>query len=272
MDRLLTLKLDAIGCEAEALLNGVPLARVNAARPRALVPIHEYTLAGMNRLELVVWPNPIAAKPEDLPPPMRLKADGHTSATARILLPRMGNNVDETSSRSLADIVWAPAEGERFEPPVSLSQDLQLPVSFPRWRWMDAPAAEPQPAQMAQLKAQAAAMIQQFGQEFAAGEFTTFFKATQLRSEEVAVAYQRPAEQSLQQLRQRFEAIAAAGTPWVAVEPESLVLRRLAGGRLFECMTADGEPALRTEPDEHGRVHAFPLRLAAVEGRLYVLR
>ena len=269
MDRLLTLKLDAIGCEAEALLNGVPLARVNAARPRALVPIHEYTLAGMNRLELVVWPHPIAAKPEELPPPMRVKADGHTSATARILLPRMGNNVDETSSRSLAEVIWAPAAGASFEPPVSLTQDLQLPVSFPRWRWMDAPPADVVPPA---LKAQAAAMIQQFGQEISAGEFTTFFKATQLRSEELAVAYQRPAEQSAVQLRERLEGLAAARTPWVEVDADSLVLRRLAGGRLLECMSADGEPALRTEPDEHGRVHAFPLRLAAVEGRLYVLR
>jgi hypothetical protein len=269
MDRLLTVKLDAIGCEAEALINGVPLARVNAARPRALVPIHEYTLAGMNQLELVVWPHPVAAKPADIPPPIRVKADGHTSASARILLPRLGNNVDEQSSRSIAELVWAPSEGVSFEPPVSLHQDLQLPVSFPRWRWMDAPPSE---AVSPALHAQAAAMLQQFGQEFAAGEFTTFFKATQLRSEELAVAYQRPAEASTAQLRQRLEAISATGTPWLPVDPEGLVLRRLAGGRLLECLTPDGEPALRTEPDEHGRVHAFPLRLAAVEGRLYVLR
>ena len=32
MERLLVLKLDAVDCEAEACVNGVPLARVNAAR------------------------------------------------------------------------------------------------------------------------------------------------------------------------------------------------------------------------------------------------
>jgi len=272
VDRLLTLKLDAIGCEAEALLNGVPLARVDAARPRALVPIHEYTLAGMNRLELVVWPHPATAKPEDIPPPLKLKADGLAMASARILLPRMGNTVDEGSSRSLAEVVWAPATGESFEPPVSITQDLQLPVSFPRWRWMDMPATELQPAQLAALKAQAAAMLQQFGREFAAGDFNTFFKATQLRSEELAVAYQRPAEQSNAQLRERLQGIAAARTPWAPVDPESLVLRRLAGGRLLEALSADGQPALRTEPDAHGKVYAFPMRLATVDGRLYVLR
>jgi len=268
MDRLLTLKLDAIGCEAEAWLNGVPLARAHAARPRALVPIHEYTLAGANRLELVVFPPPATAKPEDLPPPLKLKSDGLMSATARILLPRMGNTADESSSRSLAEVLWAPATGESFEPPLSLSQELQLPVSFPRWRWLEAPIVEPTPA----LQAQAAALVNQLGQEIAAGDFGNFFNATRLRSEELAVAYQRPQEAVTAQLRDRLQALAAARAVWASAEAEALVLRRLAGGRLLEILAADGQPALRTEPDETGAVHAFPLRVAAVEGRLYVLR
>lgn len=268
MDRLLTLKLDAIGCEAEAWLNGVSLARADAARPRALVPIHEYTLAGANRLELVVWPHAVTAQPEDLPPPLRLKADGAATASARILLPRMGNTVDESTSRSLAEIVWAPPAGESFEPPVQLSQELQLPVSFPRWRWLDAPPVEVTPA----LRAQSAALVRQFGQEIAAGDLGNFFNATRLRSEELAVAYQRPQEAVAAQLRERLQALGSARAAWVEVEPDELVLRRLAGGRLLELLGTDGQPALRTEPDETGTVHAFPLRVAAVEGRLYVLR
>ena len=43
IDRLLVLKLDAIDCEAEALLNGIPVARASPARPRIVVPVHEYT-------------------------------------------------------------------------------------------------------------------------------------------------------------------------------------------------------------------------------------
>jgi len=267
MDRLLALKLDAVGCEAEALLNGVPLARVNAARPRALVPIHEYTLAGNNRLELVVWPHPVTAKPEDLPPPMQVKADGQSMAAARILLPRIGNAVDESSARSLADVVWAPPAGEAFEPPVRLSQDLQLPVSFPRWRWMDAPPAQ---AITPQLRQQAAALVQQFRTELEAGDVTNYLSAVRFRTEELAVAYQRPAEEATTRLRGQLEAL--QGAAWAEVDAEAMVLRPLAGGRLMELLGADGEPVLKTEADEQGRVHAFPLRVAAVEGRLYVLR
>ncbi|MBV8605541.1 MAG: hypothetical protein JO224_12715 [Pelomonas sp.] len=270
MDRLLTLKLDAIGCEAEAWLNGVPLARADAARPRALVPIHEYTLAGANRLELVVWPHPRTARPEEPLPPLRLVADGHTSASLRILLPRLGNGVDEASARTLAELHWAPPAGQGYTAPVTLHEDVQIPVSFPRWRWLDAP---PLPAgATAALRAQAAALLEQFHGALSSGEISTYLTATRFRTEELALAYQRPAEEATARLRGLFEGLHAAGRAWQAVDAEALVLRPLAGGRLHELLGADGEPALRTEPDEQGHVQAQPLRVAAVEGRLYVLR
>ena len=56
MERLLVLRLEALGCEAEALLNGVPLARVGGGRPVLTLPVHEYTLSGTNEIELVVKP------------------------------------------------------------------------------------------------------------------------------------------------------------------------------------------------------------------------
>ena len=52
MDRLLAVKLDTTGCEAEVRLNGVPLGRADAARPSLIVPVHEYIVSGSNRLEL----------------------------------------------------------------------------------------------------------------------------------------------------------------------------------------------------------------------------
>ena len=52
MERLLVLRLESVGVVAEALLNGVPLARTSAARRVVTLPIHEYTKAGGNDLEL----------------------------------------------------------------------------------------------------------------------------------------------------------------------------------------------------------------------------
>ena len=53
--------------------------------------------------------------------------------------------------------------------------------------------------------------------------------------------------------------------------PAKLQLRPVAGGRLLECLGGDGRPFLHSVRAGGERVE-WPLRLAAVDGRFYVLR
>jgi hypothetical protein len=269
MERLLVLKLDAVDCEAEACVNGVPLARVNAARQCVIVPIHEYTMAGPNQLDLVIWPRP-AVTPET--PALATEprvADGKRLAQLRILLPRINSMAHEASARTLAQIEWAAPEGEAYEAPLVLSQNFGLPVSFPRWRWLDAPAIEDTPA----LHAQALTVVQGLSRDLAAGQPERFLAATRLRTEEIALAYQRRPEDETQRLRDHLLALHAEGRlKWLPLTPETLVLRPIASGRLLECLGADGGPALSTQPDDQGGSLSLPLRVTAVDGKLYVLR
>ena len=269
MERLLVLKLDAVDCEAEASLNGVPLARVHAARPCAIVPIHEYTVAGPNQLELVIWPRPAVTPEAPALPAERRVADGKRLAQLRILLPRVGSMADESTARTLAQLDWAPADGEAYEAPCTLSQSFGLPVSFPRWRWLDAPAIKDTPA----LRAQALTVVRALAQDLGAGQPERFVAATRLRTEEIALAYQRRPEDEAQRLREHLLAQHAEGRmKWRPLSAETLVLRRIAGGRLLECLGPDGGAALSSEPDPEGRSLSLPLRVSAVEGKLYVLR
>ena len=273
MERLLVLKLHAEGVEAEAWLNGVPIVRVDAVRPLAVVPVHEYMLAGENRLELVVNPGPAAPLPGLPPappvPPVPHLADGRAHASLRILLPRMGGAADETGARTLAQQVWAPPEGTAFETPLALPLEAMLNVSFQRWRWLDAPPADDTPA----LRWLALAFVQRLALDLARGATESFIAATRLRTEELALAYQRTPEQETQRLRTALlQLYADQRLKWVPLVAEGFVLRRVAGGRLFDCLDASGQPALRTLVDEHGASAIFPLRLAVVEGKLYVLR
>jgi hypothetical protein len=54
--------------------------------------------------------------------------------------------------------------------------------------------------------------------------------------------------------------------------PAEVLLRPCAGGRLLECLSATGEPVLRTEPAADGTRHAWPIRVAVVEGRTHIVR
>lgn len=269
MERLLVAKLDTLDCDAELWLNGIALARSDAARPSVLLPVHEYTVAGSNRLELVIWPRPAQEPPATAPPPLRLSADGRRAARARILLPRIGSVADEGTARTLAQLDWAPAEGTAYDAPLALQQEVTLPVNFPRWRWLDAPVVE----QPELLREPACAFVQAVAEDLSRGQCERMLAASRLRTEELALAYLRRPEDETTRWREALLAWHADGRlQWQPLDLKGFALRAVAGGRLLECLDADGECALRTLPDEQGSSLAFPLRLAAVDDKFYVLR
>lgn len=267
--RLLVVKIEVLDCEAEVLLNGMPIARASAARNRVVVPVHEYAVEGDNQLELVLWPHPAQLVESPMPSPQGVVSTGKQAARVRMLLPRTGNLADEDSARTLAQIDWAAPEGSACELPLTLSEQLTLPASFPRWRWLDAPPFEPN----AELRQLALGFVQALAQGLSAGDFDAYQRATRLRQEELAVAYQFDPVQAAARLREHLaNAHAAQRLNWLPMDEQSLVLRPVARGRLVECLDATGAAMLRTAPDEAGRSLALPLRLAAVERQLYVLR
>jgi hypothetical protein len=264
MERLLVLRLEAVACSAEAQLNGVPLARVDAARPTRTLPVHEFTLAGVNQLELVVQPV-LPGAPELSTPHL---ADGKAWAGVRLLLPRSGQVAHPSNARTLAQIDWAAPDGELYEAPLHLAQTVDLNIAFPRWRWLDAPLAD----DVAAAKAQASRLLQRLAVSLARGDPEPFLSAARLRFEELALAYQRNLADEAGRWRVMVQALGSGGPFKPDLTPlAGLQLRKVAGGRLLECLAADGQPALRGSSAD-GALRQWPLRVALIEGGLHVLR
>ena len=264
MERLLVLRLDVSGCSAEAVLNGVPLVRVGGAQTVATLPVHEYWLAGNNEVELLIHP---AAPGAAAQPEPRL-SDGQAWATLRLLLPRVGSTANPANARTVAQLDWAPPADEVYEAPASVRKLVDLPIAFPRWRWLDAPAVTETPA----LKKDAAAFLLEIALGLARGNPEPLIQASRLRLEELAQAYQRPLADDVARLRQQVQQQHAA-QPLKPALPAAgrLLLRPVAGARLLECLTPDGQPLLQS-PVAGGGLMCWPIRMAAVEGRFYVLR
>lgn len=263
MERLLVLRLQSVGVVAEAWLNGVVLARTGPEKRAVTVAVHEFTLSGANRVELVIEPAP----PGRTAAPRPLLSNGQRGASLRLLLPRMAQRAHPENARSLAQLDWAPAAGEVHSVPLSLSQSVELPIAFPRWRWLDAPVVD----LSAQLTHAAAAFLQNIALGLARGDAEPLLLAQRLRLEELALAYQRELADDVGRVRlqvQRLHALAPLEPPMP--QADTLLLRPLAGGRLLECLTPDGRAALHS-PVAGGRVE-WPLRLAVVEGHFYAMR
>ncbi len=267
MERVLMLRLQSQGCAAEATLNGIPLARTPAAGGTLVLPVHEYTLPGDNQLALTIAPVPLAPGFEQVPPRAHL-GDAGTGAQLALILARMGQTVDTQQARVLAQLDWASPAAEVIELPLALAQTVHLPVSFPRWRWIDAPVQPP----VETARAQVASFLQGLAVSLAQGHAEAFIAAARLRFEDLAQAYQRdPAEDMA-----RFRAHVQQAHGEHALRPDmpnahNLLLRSVAGGRLYECLGIDGAAALRTAAGA-GPQRTWPVRVAMIEGRLYVLR
>ncbi len=266
MERLLLLQLESGGCAAEAQLNGLAVAATGAVGGRVCIAVHEYTLTGRNQLAIVAAPTP-AGRPAT---PQPRVATGPTWVRARLVLARQGQGANDPNARVLASVEWAATEGKPYEAPTTTSRDVELPVNFPRWRWLDAPVIVLTP----QVQRQILEFIQLQAVELGHGHPDPMLAASKLRFDELALAYQRDSaglQQSWREhLQQLYEAKALKIVPPTA---EDLLLRPLAEGRLIECLGPLGGPALRTQNDDPvtGN-HAWPVRLAMVDSRIYVLR
>jgi hypothetical protein len=266
MERLLMLELASGGCAAEAQLNGMPVASLGSAGGSVGLAVHEYTLAGRNQLSLVIAPSP----PGTTVPSQPRVAIGATWARARLVLVSQGQSPVDPGARVLGVVEWGAAEGRSYDAPSTHGREVELPVSFPRWRWLDAPVI----AVDATLQRQVLEFVQQLAVELGRGNPEPLIAAAKLRFDELALAYQTDAAAAVQRVREHVQRLYAAKAlkihPPVAAD---LVLRPVLEGRLVECLAATGGPVLRTqnEAPELGE-HAWPLRLAVVEGRIYVLR
>ncbi|MEO7244011.1 MAG: hypothetical protein ABIX12_02545 [Rubrivivax sp.] len=277
MDRIVVLRLEATGCRAEAALNGVPLLRL--APPVGLpaagtvtanavaLPVNEFTLQGLNELTLTVQPA-LPGAPDDAPLQSEL-AERAGTATLQLLLPRVGQRAHPAHARTLTQLDWAVAAGDAYDAPLVRSQRVELPIGFPRWRWLDAPVLPDSPA----LYAAGLRFLQELASALMRGDSEPFVQATRLRLEELAQAYQRPLADEVGRLRAALQAWHAAGALQPAL-PDAAALRwrRVAGGRLLEAVNVDGAPAWRFAGVDGAAPRAWPMRLAQIDGRFYALR
>ena len=267
MERLLVLRLECIGVTAEAVLNGIPVARIKAspeASSTITMPIHEYTIAGGNQIELIIEPPP----PGRTGAPKPLLSNGRRGASLRLLLPRIGQVAHPSNARQLGELDWAPHADEVNEIPLTLQRTVELPIGFPRWRWLDAPVIDNPQA----LLEPVAAYVQDLALGLARGDPEPLVQAARLRLEDLAQAYQQDladtASRWRAQIRQLHDRQPLEPTMPAA---DTLLLRPVAGGRLLECLDPAGAPVLRSPVADGGQM-SWPIRLAVIDGKFYVLR
>lgn len=279
----MSLHVQTSGEPVEAQVNGVPVLRLPAGAGSQSVAVHEHLVNGSNRISLVIGA---------LPPTPPVALAGHPAAAAaaaaagagqlriaqrpaqaraRLVLLRRGKSLADEPLRVLAEVPWAVQEGDRFEAPCTLHQDLDLPLGFPRWRWLDAPLQDGAP----QDGLVVLATLQRLAFDLSRGQPDSLLAACRLKLEELDQAYQTPPGHAAAALRAQVQRLWEGGTLRTLEPPTalSLCLRAVAGGRLVECLNPSGQPVLCSRGDGPGAMGAaWPLRCTLIDGTVYVLR
>lgn len=266
MERVLMLCGRVSGCCAEVWINDIPVASIGPTGGDVSLPIHEYILAGDNSVTLVI--DPVFPSSPGITSSPKLAAT-EAYAQLRLLLPRVGELCSQDTARTLFEFGWAAAEGDVYEAPLVHTHQVMLPIKFPRWRWMDVPRID----DPGQVKAKIAAFLQRIAVAMAQGEFEPLITASQLRLEELAVAYQQPLDTVSSRFLSRLKLLHATKALKMTIPTlGDLLLRPCANGRLVECLTMDGSPILKTLPAADGSRTAWPLRIAMVNGQCHIVR
>jgi hypothetical protein len=227
--------------------------------------VHEYLINGVNEIGLRIGSSRLGWQLA----PQKLRTDTAVGAKMRLLLPRVGQPCSELAARTVAELEWATESDTVYAVPFALARDVQIPIKFPRWRWLDAPVIEDVHA----VKPIVLDFVQSIAMDLLRGDTESFLGASRLRLEELSVAYQQPLAEVANKLRARLHLLYATKALRMAIPSEdTMVLSPCAGGRLIECQGPQGEPLIKTTPSPDGDVSSWPLRIAVVNGRCHILR
>ena len=266
MERVLMLCGRAHGCAAEVWINDIPVAVMGPTGGDVSLPIHEYILAGENSVTLVI--DPAFSNDPSISSSPKLAAT-EAYAHLRLLLPRVGELCSQETARTLFEFGWSAEEGEVYQAPLIHTNQVMLPIKFPRWRWMDVPKID----DPGQVKAKIATFLQRIAVAMAQGEFEPLITASQLRLEELAVAYQQPLDAVTSRFLSRLKLLHATKALKMTIPTfNDLVLRPCANGRLVQCLGLDGSPMLKTLLAQDGSRTVWPVRIAVVNGQCHIVR
>lgn len=125
MDKALLLRASVHGQDAVLNLNGMVLSKLHAGR-ELLMPIHEYVQSGENRIQVTVLPSADHAR-----------ASTDCGATVSVELQKDRGPDVLVQPHVLFELNASFQRGQRVIKNRLLDSTLDLPVSFPRWRYLD---------------------------------------------------------------------------------------------------------------------------------------
>lgn len=261
---LIYVELIAAMDRCDLLLNDIPVARSTGLRPCTdYLPAEQLLTSAENTLTLVVHPGLPASRARD---PRRDWKPLRSRVVARVTRYPVGVPMGDPSGVLLAAIT----EDDAPDANGVIVRRFASLMAFPPWSWQQAPRLRADDT----LRAEALRVARRVREALLDGDPAPVVDAVSVCMAEYAAAVPGRSHDALVSELIAWVRQNPARPTWdmEPIDPARVDLRLCADGRLVECLDIDGNPLVRSTPQEHGIVIPYPLLLGRHEGRLVSLR
>ena len=252
MDKTLLIRATSHGSDALLCINGMVLCKLSAGQESRL-PIHEFIKSGENRIQLILLSG-VSINIHG-----RLCVELQKDRGADVLV----------QPQTLYEFEHCISRGERLTNNRLIDVRVDLPVSFPKWRYLDVIQARGDEQDLQKIQDFIVHLLRLF-QEKKISLLLPYFS---VRNKEIAIAYGLDIQQVHRDfqihLQQVTEQCVLPDEVW---DPQSWCLPPVGGAAVYALLNNQYQSLLQFHMNNDSTVFQLPLHVGVLGGEVFVLR
>lgn len=261
MDRTLLLRACVYGQDALLTLNGMVLAKLHQGR-ELLLPIHEYVQSGQNRIQVIS----LSGALENSPSPLLLQ-DCHASVWVELQKDRGPDLL--VQPRVLFELNSSFKQGQRLKKNRLLDSMVDLPVSFPRWRYLDVLPSSRSTNDATLIEDFLVRLLAQF-KTGRVSELLPFFT---IRNRELAMAYGLDPQIAHADFTSHLKHLCIHSEMLESTaDPQNWRIQCVRNSPVHAVLGKNHEPLLQWKCSLSGATFQLPMHVGVLGGEVFVLR
>lgn len=261
MDKSLLLRASVQGRDALLMLNGMVLGKLSMGQELQL-PVHEYIQSGENRIQVEAISPAVQAAVKPL-------SACDTEAQVLVEIQKDRGPSSFVNANVLFRLQGSVRRGQRFNKNRVLDMRVDLPVSFPRWRYLDvmqSPADADDQERIQDFLLNLIALFQ-------AQKVSALLPYFSVRNREVAAAYGLDLQQVHSNFASHLEQICIHHTLNDAtLDPAQWLIRPVRQSSIYVLLNLEHQPLLEFKANQGGALHQWPMHVGVLGSEVFVLR
>lgn len=266
MDKTLLLRVSVRGQDALLSLNGMVLAKLSDGL-ELLLPIHEYVQSGENRIQVTVLssaPMPGASSNSE-----RFLLTKSCSATVWVELQKDRGPDVLVQPHVLYELNASFQRGQRLRKNLLLDSKVDLPVSFPRWRYLDVLPSTRGANDSVLIEDFLVNLLAQFN----AGQVSALLPFFTIRNRELAAAYGLDAQHVHTNFAAHVKHLCThAEFLESSLDPQCWQIQCIHQSPVHALLGKNHQSLLQWKCGLSGATLQLPMHVAVLSGEVFVLR